>query len=190
MDFKFSTSGTSSSDAPPVTREEVAEMIRAAIPSALRRVDEPAGNRPPSSPSPGWVLTYPDMRGQFGDPTAVWAEPAGAGAGTGMDYSDFSFGFSLASPVVTVMAGKVRQGTRDPVAYAGGTINPAADKTWTYIAFPFGGATATLMQSLTEPKHTATTLNWPLARWDMTEGVITLNRICWLGDIIIPGNFA
>jgi hypothetical protein len=107
-----------------------------------------------------------------------------------MDYSDWAFGFSISGAVVTVMTGKVRQGTRAPVTVAQTNITIAADQTWIYVEYAFGGTSATVTSHLTEPQTNPTTLRYPLHLWSVSGGTVSIARILHLGDIVIPGVFA
>jgi hypothetical protein len=118
--------------------------------------------------------------------------------GGAMSYSDWAFGFSISGAVVTVNAGKVRQGIRAAVTASQTNITISADQTWIYVEYELGGAfgggfdgwSATITSHLTEPQTNATTLKYPLHLWGVSAGIVSLSKILHLGDIVIPGVFA
>lgn len=111
-------------------------------------------------------------------------------SGGGSDYSDFAFGFSVSGAVVTVNAGKVRHGIRDPILVAATPITVTTDQTWIYCEYVFGSGVAVVTSSLTEPSTNQTTLRYPLHLWGVLAGTVSIEKILHLGDIIIPGSFA
>ena len=114
------------------------------------------------------------------------AEDAG---GDGVDYSMFAFGFSISGNVVKVSPGNVRHGTRNVVAVAGRNITINADHTWIYVSYTYGGG-AVLENSTTAPTSVENILRVPLHKWRLESGVVRLEQILHVGDIIIPGAFA
>lgn len=113
---------------------------------------------------------------------------------TTMSYSDWAFGFSISGAVVTVNAGKVRHGTRTPISVAGVDITIAADQTWVFVSYPYGGGAASIMSSTTEPVDTEDTHNRALYLVTLAgegeEAVASIEPrdISHLGDIWLPGN--
>jgi hypothetical protein len=116
----------------------------------------------------------------------------GTGDNADMSYSDWAFGFSVSGNVVTMTTGEVRHGSRPPVTafVAGSGITINADQTWIYCTYTFGGTSAQVVSSVIEPVTTATTLNYPLHLWGVSNGVVSVKKIIHLGDIVIPGVFA
>jgi len=114
---------------------------------------------------------------------------------TTMSYSDWAFGFSISGAVVTVNSGKVRYGTRTPVTAAGTDITIAADNTWVFVAYTYGGA-ATITSSTSEPVDTEEVHNHALylvtltGTGDSAVASVDEGNIRSLGDIFIPGSFA
>lgn len=108
---------------------------------------------------------------------------------SGLDLSKFAFGYSLAGNVVKVSQGNVRHGTRNVVAVAGGNITINADHTWIYVSYTYGGGAA-LENSTTAPTSVENILRVPLHKWRLESGVVRLEQILHVGDIIIPGAFA
>lgn len=106
-----------------------------------------------------------------------------------LNLSKFAFGYSIAGNVVTVSAGKVRHGVRDAVAVGSGDITISLDHTWIYVSYTYGGSAA-LESGTTEPASTESILQVPLHKWRLVEGMASIEQICHLGDIIIPGAFA
>ena len=111
--------------------------------------------------------------------------------GSGIDWSIFAFGYSISGAIVTVNAGKVRHGTRPPVEAASATITIAADKTWIFVAYTFGGA-ATITSSTSEPKDTEEVHNHALYLVTLSAGAASIGagNIKHVGDIWLPGAFA
>jgi hypothetical protein len=116
---------------------------------------------------------------------------AGGMGGGAMDYTGWSFGFSIAGAVVTVNAGKVRHGTRAAVTAAGDDFTISADNTWIFVAYTYGG-TATITASTSEPVDTETVHNHALLLVTLTGTAASVGagNIKHLGDIFIPGAFA
>lgn len=112
----------------------------------------------------------------------------GAG-GAGLDISVFAFGYSASENIVTVSAGKVRHGTRAAVAVAAAPVTIAADHTFIWVDYTYAG-TAAIGSGTTEPSSTVTNLLVPLHQWKLTNGIVSIEKIFHLGDIIIPGEFA
>jgi hypothetical protein len=122
-----------------------------------------------------------------GIPTVV----VDAGGSSTTAYTDWAFGFSITGAVVTVNAGKVRHGTRNPINVVGKDITIGADQTWVFVAYTYGGA-ATITSSTSEPIDDAQTHNHALCLVTLTAGVASVAKgnIKSLGDIFIPGSFA
>ena len=108
----------------------------------------------------------------------------------GVGYSDWAFGFRISGAVVTVNSGTVRHGTRTPVTAAGTDITIAADNTWIFVAYTYGG-TATITSSTSEPVDTEEIHNHALYLVTLTAGVASVGagNIRHLGDIFIPGAY-
>jgi len=110
-----------------------------------------------------------------------------------MDYSDFAFGFSISGAVVTVISGTLRHSTRTPMApfeVAETDVSIAADHSWIYVSYTFAIGTITIEQSPIEPQSTEAIFKQPLHRWRLISGAASIEKICHLGDISIPGSFA
>lgn len=105
-------------------------------------------------------------------------------------YTDWAFGFSTSGAVVTVNAGRVRHGTRTPVAVAGAVITITVDQTWVFVSYPYGSGAATILSSTTEPVDTEEVHNRALFLITLTNGVASVKAgdIRYLGDIWLPGN--
>ena len=114
-------------------------------------------------------------------------------AGGDMDYSDFAFGFSISGAVVTVISGTLRHSTRTPMApfeVAETDVSIAADHSWIYVSYTCASGTITIEQSPIEPQSTEAIFKQPLHRWRLISGAASIEKICHLGDISIPGSFA
>lgn len=112
--------------------------------------------------------------------------------GGGGNYSDWAFGFSISGADVTVNSGKVRHGTRTPVTATGKVISIAADNTWIYVSYTYGG-TATITSSTTEPVTTEEVHKQVLYRVTLSSpgsASVGSGNIRHLGDIFIAGAFA
>ncbi len=106
---------------------------------------------------------------------------------SGADLRNFAFGSTLgASNTVTVQDGKIRHGTRTPIAVTGGDI-VITENTWIWVEYPYGTGAATLESGADEPVSDATTLKQPLSYWTFADGVATLDHICHVNDINIHG---
>lgn len=109
-----------------------------------------------------------------------------------VDYTDFAFGYSISGATVTVNAGTIRHGTRTPVKAASADITIAADNTWIFVAYTFGGAVASITSSMSEPVDTEEVHNHALYLVTLSEGVASIGAggIKHVGDIWLPGAFA
>jgi hypothetical protein len=109
-----------------------------------------------------------------------------------MSYSDWAFGFSISGAVVTVNGGKVRHGTRTPIAVAGVAITVTVDQTWIYVEYGYGDNAGGIESSTTEPVDTETIHYHVLFLVSLTAGTasVATGNIKSLGDIFIPGAFA
>ena len=114
---------------------------------------------------------------------------------SGIDYSDFAFGFSLNpdgdnTAEIGINAGKVRHGTRTAVSVSSAKI-VCSNQTWIFVAYTYG-STGTISSSASEPVDTETVHNHALYLVTITSGVASVESgdIKHLGDIFIPGAFA
>jgi hypothetical protein len=99
---------------------------------------------------------------------------------------NYSFGSTLGeSNTVTIAAGTIRHGTRDPIVVATDDV-VIAEATWIWVEYPYGTGAATIESGATEPTSTATTLKWPLSYWAYADSTASLDHICYVGDINIP----
>jgi len=133
------------------------------------------------------------LRGAPAESGDACARSAGwIGSSAAMDYSDFAFGFSISAAIVTVKSGYIFHGIRPAITVAGAPITIAADNTYIYVSYAFGGGAASVTSRRVFPQHTATTLNWLLYKVTLTDGAasISAGNIHHLGSITIPGVFA
>jgi hypothetical protein len=106
-----------------------------------------------------------------------------------LDLSKVAFDCTLSGAVVTVNTGRVSHGSRAIITVAGSDITITEDQTWIWVSYIYG-ASATIESGLTEPRDTETTHNRALSLWALSDGVVSLERICHMGDVVIPGAFA
>ena len=119
---------------------------------------------------------------------------------SGIDYSDFAFGFSISGAVVTVNTGQVYLGTRLPVWVPSKALTITVDNTWVFVRywFPVSGSSpypAAILSSITDPQITETYIEYPLQLWHVASGGgLEIGSSVWtikhVGDIILPGSFA
>jgi len=112
-----------------------------------------------------------------------------------VDYTDFAFGYSISGATVTVNAGTIRHGTRTPVVVESKDIAIAADKTWIFVAYKFGGygfPPALITSSMSEPVDTEEVHNHVLYLVSLSGGMASIGagNIKHVGDIWLPGAFA
>jgi hypothetical protein len=125
-----------------------------------------------------------------GDPNYMLFSRTGVSSTSTTSYSDWAFGFSISGAVVTVNTGDIWHGTRVAFAAMATDITITADQTWIYVEYVIGNNSALIKSKLTKPLITPTVIEYPLHLWKVLNGVVNVDRILHLGDIIIPGVFA
>jgi len=115
-----------------------------------------------------------------------------AEASSGVDYSDFTFGFSINGKVVTVKAGGVYHGKRTLWYNAPDTpITITADYQYIWVEYTIGGGYAKINgPSTILPLTDATYYRCWLHQFRYQNSVASLYRIGHLGNIELPGVFA
>ena len=109
-----------------------------------------------------------------------------------VDYSDFTFGFSISGKVVTVKAGGVYHGKRTLWYNCPDTnITITADYQYVWVEYTIGGGSAQIKgPSTILPLTDATYYRCWLHQFRYQNGVVSLYRIGHLGNIELPGVYS
>ena len=97
-----------------------------------------------------------------------------AGASASGSESKKAFGYSISGAVVTVNAGYLVRGTRNPISVAGDSIELTADHQWIWIQYTIGATAALAGPSLTRPQSDDAVYRKALYQFRLVTGIASL----------------
>jgi len=113
-----------------------------------------------------------------------------------MDYSDFAFGHSISGTTVTITAGEIHQGTRDPIEVVETALPITIDHQYAFVEHVFNSGIAIIPNTperatAVRPTSDSATLRVWLCRFRLVDGVVSLEKpIGYVGNIYITGTVA
>ena len=103
----------------------------------------------------------------------------------------YAFGCTFSGLVVTVAAGEIHHGVRTPVVVATADKTITADHQYIAVEYIFAtGAGSIGAPTVSRPQSESTTYRCWLAQFRLVDGVVSIEQIGHIGNVIIPGAFA
>ena len=107
-------------------------------------------------------------------------------------HSKWAFGFTTpTSAYVDVNSGYIMYGINEPLLVPGATIHiPTSSPVYIYVAYAYGSSDGLISHGSTAPVDSENTHRRLLHVWTNVGGYAVAASINYLGDIVIPGEFA